>query len=142
MYQLFHNLFKWNPLSKWMYFLGTTLVVQWLRLCLAMYGVWVQRLFRELRTNMCHSPPPKKIIKNRSNIVINSTRLQSAPYEKNIEKKMKCISRILIHATNQGVLSKHISKAALGKSFPGLVRPKLMVKDREIYTGKWYSKEL
>ena len=55
---------------------------------------------------------------------------------------MKCISRILIDATNQGVLSKHISKAALGKSFPGLVRLKLKVKDREIYTGKCYGREL
>ena len=31
---------------------GTTLVVQWLRICLPMQGTWVQSLVRELRSHM------------------------------------------------------------------------------------------
>ena len=35
--------------------LGTSLAVQWLRLCLPMQGVWVQSLVKELRFCRLHS---------------------------------------------------------------------------------------
>ena len=31
---------------------GTSLVIQWLRICLAMQGMWVRSLVRELRFHM------------------------------------------------------------------------------------------
>ena len=33
-------------------------------------------------------------------------------------------------------------KATLEKNFPGLARPKLLVKNREIHPGQWYGREL
>ena len=49
---------------------GTSLVVQWLRPCLPMQGLWVQSLVRELRSHMPCMPKAKTY--NRSNIVTNS----------------------------------------------------------------------
>ena len=49
---------------------GTSLVVQWFRLCLPMQGVRVQTLVRGLRSHMLAAKTQN--IKNRSNIVTNS----------------------------------------------------------------------
>ena len=38
---------------------GTSLVVQWLRFCLPMHGVWVWSLFGKLRAYKPHSPKTK-----------------------------------------------------------------------------------
>ena len=43
---------------------GTSLVVQWLRIHLAIYGIWVQSLVKELRSHMLHSSAKKKKIIN------------------------------------------------------------------------------
>ena len=39
---------------------GTSLVVQWLRIHLAIHGTWVQSLARELRSHMLHSSAKNK----------------------------------------------------------------------------------
>ena len=39
---------------------GTSLVVQWLRIHLAIHRTWVQSLARELRSHMLHSSAKKK----------------------------------------------------------------------------------
>ena len=39
-------------ITKWSH-IGTSLVVQWLRICIPMQGTWVQCLIRELRSQ-CH----------------------------------------------------------------------------------------
>ena len=40
-------------------FLGTSLVIQWLRLCLPMQRLWVQSLVGELRSHMPQAKKPK-----------------------------------------------------------------------------------
>ena len=52
------------------YRLGPPLVVQWLRLCLPIQGVWVRSLVRRLGPPHAPCPPPKK--HKRSNVVTNS----------------------------------------------------------------------
>ena len=42
----------------------TSLVVQWLSLCLSMQGALVQSLVRELRSHMLHSAAKAKVKKN------------------------------------------------------------------------------
>ena len=49
---------------------GTPLVVQWLRLCLAMHRVWVRYLVGELRFHMPHSI--KRLSKSESEVVSDS----------------------------------------------------------------------
>ena len=44
---------QWLALEAWV--LGISLVTQWLRICLAMQGTWVQSLVRELRSHMLRS---------------------------------------------------------------------------------------
>ena len=46
--------------------LGTSLVVQWLRLCLPMQRVWVRSLVRELRSHVLDGQ--KTETSNRSNV--------------------------------------------------------------------------
>ena len=48
--------------------LGTSLMVQWLRLCLPMQGVQFQSLVMELRSHMAHAAKTPNI-NNRRNIV-------------------------------------------------------------------------
>ena len=53
--------------------LGTSLVVQWLRLCLPMQGVRIHSLFGDLRSHMPCGPKSKT--EKRSNIVTNSIKI-------------------------------------------------------------------
>ena len=52
---IFQEILKNIKVYRW-----TSLVAQWLRLCLPMQGVWVRSLVGELRSHMPHSPPQKK----------------------------------------------------------------------------------
>ena len=69
---------------------GTSLAVQWLRLCLAMQGVRVQSLVGELRSHMPCGQNTKTW--NRSNIVTNSIKTlkwSMSKRKKNLIKKEK-----------------------------------------------------
>ena len=59
--------------------LRTSLVVQWLRLCLSKHGGRVQSLIRELRS---HMPKAENQNINRNNIVINSVKTFKKSYDK------------------------------------------------------------
>ena len=72
-------------------------MVQWLRLCLPVEGVWVGSLVRELRSYM---PFGQKIkAKNRSNIVTNSIKTLKMIHIKKVLKK--------IVATVRGIKARH-----------------------------------
>ena len=64
----------------------TSLVVQWLRLCLPMQGVWVWSLVWELSSHMPHDQKTKT--QNRSNTVTNSMKtLKMAHIKKSLTWK-------------------------------------------------------
>ena len=66
----------------------TSLVVQWLRLCLPIQGMWVCSLVRELRAHMSHGK--KKRTKQYKNyIVTNSIKILKMVHTKKCYKKKK-----------------------------------------------------
>ena len=74
--------------------LGTSLVVQWLRLCFPVQWVRVQSLVGKLRSHMpCGQKPKHK--KNRSNIVTNSIKdFKNCPHQK---KPLKIIDLLFLY---------------------------------------------
>ena len=79
----------WNcwSFSTLKYNLGTFLVVQRLRLCLPMQGVWVWSLVGELSSPIPHSQKTKTW--NRSNIVTNSIKTLKVVHIKKKKKTYK-----------------------------------------------------
>ena len=70
--------------------LGTSLVVQWLRLRLPVQPVRVRSLVGELRSHMPQGPKTKT--ENRSNSVTNSVKtLKMVHIKKNLKKKIKIL---------------------------------------------------
>ena len=69
---------------------ATSLVVQWLRLCLPMQGVWVQYLVRKLRSHMPRGQKSKNIKQKQYYNKFNKKFLNS-PYQKNLKKKKKTL---------------------------------------------------
>ena len=61
------------------YTVGTSLVIQWLRLCLP---ICVQFLVRELRPHMPHSQKTKT--ENRNNIITNSIKTPKKSFKKTL----------------------------------------------------------
>ena len=70
-------------------FIGTSLAVQWLRLCLPMQAVQVQSLARGTKIPNA-SWPKTQSIKHRNNIVTNLIDFNKGPHQKNL-KKINCI---------------------------------------------------
>ena len=91
-------------ITKSMY-VGTSLMVQWLRFHPPMQGVQVQSLVRKLRSHMPWDQKTKTW--NRSNIVRNSIKILKWPtlktkYKKKKKKKKKRTSLLRLHAPNAG----------------------------------------
>ena len=71
---------------------GSSLTVQWLRLCLPMQGVWVRSLIEELRSHTSHGQNTKT--ENRNNIVTNLVKtLKGSTSKKILKKKKLCLKK-------------------------------------------------
>ena len=77
---------------------GTSLVVQWFRLCLPMQGVRVQSLVRGLRSHMLAAKTQN--IKNRSNIVTNSIKTLKKIHKHSVQfSSVQLLSRVQLFVT-------------------------------------------
>ena len=82
---------RWN--YRWKLFVGTSLAVQWLRLCFPKQQVGVWSLIRELRSYKPHSQNTKKT-QNRSNIITNSIKILKVLHNKKFYKKNMCKGKL------------------------------------------------
>ena len=71
-------------------------MVQWLRLCLSMQGIWVRSLVRELRSTCLLSKIKTNKTENESNIVTNSIKTKKVVQSKKNFKKRKNVSKNLL----------------------------------------------
>ena len=82
--------------------LGTSLVVQWLRLCLPMQGVWVRSPVRELRSHMARDQKNQNIKQKQYCNKFNKTFKMVHIKKKNLKKKnSSCLSVTLYIMTNR-----------------------------------------
>ena len=69
--------------------LGTSLVVQWLRICLSMQGVWVRSLVGELGSHMPHGQKKtKQNIKQKQCCRKFSGDFENGPHQKKKKKNL------------------------------------------------------
>ena len=71
-------------------------MVQWLRLCLSMQGIWVRSLVRELRSTCLLAKIKTNKTENESNIVTNSIKTNKVVQSKKNFKKRKNVSKNLL----------------------------------------------